>query len=104
MRGIISLLFLALLIKAADLPAGVKKMPDGTAVTALPYDGAGRSCRLSGEYFSFSIGTIDGILLSNHTGRGRLTLRKDGIPFLDSEIRQTSARRLQIQPIESISP
>ena len=82
----------------------VKKMPDGTAVTALPYDGAGRSCRLSGEYFSFSIGTIDGILLSNHTGRGRLTLRKDGIPFLDSEIRQTSARRLQIQPIESISP
>ncbi len=82
----------------------VKKMPDGTAVTALPYDGAGRSCRLSGEYFSFSIGTIDGILLSNHTGCGRLTLRKDGIPFLDSEIRQTSARRLQIQPIESISP
>ena len=34
MRGIISLLFLALLIRAADLPAGVKKMPDGTLLVA----------------------------------------------------------------------
>ena len=82
----------------------LKKMPAGPEVTAFPYDGAGRSYRLSGEQFSFSIGTIDGILLSNHTGRGRLTLRKDGILFLDAEIPQTSARRLHIQPLESISP
>ncbi len=34
MRGIISLIFLALLIRAADLPAGVKKMPDGTLLVA----------------------------------------------------------------------
>ena len=82
----------------------LKKMPEGPAVSSLPYDAAGRSYHLSGDLFSFSIGTIDGILLSNHTGRGHLTLRKDGIPFLDSEIPQTSVRRLQIQPVESISP
>ena len=82
----------------------LKKMPDGPAVTAIPYEGAGRSYQLSGEQFSFSIGTIDGILLSNHTGCGHLTLRKDGIPFLDSDIQQTSVQRLQIQPLESISP
>ena len=82
----------------------LKKMPEGSAVTAIPYEGAGRSYRLSGEHFSFSIGTIDGILLSNHTGRGHLTLQKDGILYMDSEIRQTSVRRLHIQPVESISP
>jgi predicted membrane metal-binding protein len=82
----------------------LKKMPDGPAVTAIPYDGADLSFHLSGEQFSFAIGTIDGILLSNYTGRGHLTLRRNGVPFLDSDISQTSARRLLIQPIESISP
>ena len=82
----------------------LSKMPEGAAVTALPYDDGARSYRLSDELFSFSIGTIDGILLSNHTGRGHLTLKKDGIPFLDAEIRQTSVRRLLVQPLESISP
>ena len=77
-------------------------MPDGPAVTALPYDGAASSCDLSGELFSFSIGTIDGILLSNHTGRGHLTLRKDGILFFDADIQQTSARRLHIRRIGTI--
>ncbi len=80
------------------------KMPDGPTVTALPYNGAISSYKLSGEHFSFSIGTIDGILLSNHTGRGHLTLRQDGIPFSDAEIPQTSAWRLHIQPVESITP
>ena len=80
------------------------KMPDCPAVTALPYDGPVTSYRLSDDLFSFSIGTIDGILLSNHTGRGHLTLRKDGIPFRDADIRQTSVRRLHIQPLESITP
>ncbi len=80
------------------------KMPDGPVVTALPYRGAISSCDLSGELFSFSIGTIDGNLLSNHTGRGHLTLRKDGIMFLDADLTQTSARRLHIQPLESITP
>lgn len=78
------------------------KMPDGPAVTALPYDGAASSCDLSEELFSFSIGTIDGILLSNHTGRGHLTLRKDGILFFDADIQQTSARRLHIRRIGTI--
>ena len=80
----------------------LSKMPDGPAVTDLPYDGPGMSYRLSGDLFSFSIGTIDGILLSNHTGRGHLTLRKDGIPFRDADIRQTSARRLHIRRIGEI--
>ena len=82
----------------------LNKMPDGPTVAAIPYDGADRSYHLSGELFSFFIGTIDGILLSNHTGRGHLTLKKDGVPFLDAEIQQTSVRRLQIQPVERISP
>ena len=82
----------------------LNKMPDGPVVTALPYDGAISSYDLSGEHFSFFIGTIDGILLSNHTGRGHLTLRKAGIPFFDSDIPQTSARRLHIRRIEAISP
>ena len=80
----------------------LSKMPDGPAVTMLPYTGAITSYDLSDEHFSFSIGTIDGILLSNHTGRGHLTLRKDGIPFVDAEIPQTSARRLHIRRIETI--
>ena len=82
----------------------LNKMPDGPAVTALPYDSAGRSCDLSGELFSFSIGTIDGILLSNHLGRGHLTLKKDGIPLRDADLQQTSVRRLHIQPLESFIP
>ena len=82
----------------------MKKMPDGPVVTSIPYDGADLSCHLSGEQFSFTIGTIDGILLSNYTGCGRLTLRKNGILFLDADIPQTSARQLHIQPLESISP
>ncbi|MBP5586471.1 MAG: ComEC/Rec2 family competence protein [Lentisphaeria bacterium] len=80
------------------------KMPEGPVVTALPYDGATRSYDLSAEHFFFSIGTIDGILLSNHLGRGHLTLRKDGIPFRDADLQQTSVRRLHIQPIGSITP
>ena len=82
----------------------LKKMPGGPVVSALPYDGAERSYHLFDEHFSFAIGTIDGILLSNHIGRGHLTLRKDGIPFLDAGIQQTSARRLTIKNVESISP
>ena len=82
----------------------LSKMPDGPAVTALPYDGFARSYDLSDELFSFSIGTIDGILLSNHTGRGHLTLKKDGIPFRDDEIQQTSVRRLHIRRIDAIPP
>ena len=83
-------------------PNALGKMPDGPAVTAFPYVGATSSYDLSGELFSFSIGTIDGILLSNHTGRGHLMLRKDGIPFLDTEIQQTSVRRLNIRRIDAI--
>ena len=80
-------------------------MPEGPSVAALPYDGSDRSFHLlSGELFSFSIGTIDGILLSNHTGRGHLTLRKDGIPVRDDDIPQTSVRRLQIRRIGAIPP
>ena len=83
----------------------LSKMPDGPAVTALPHDSVARSYHLlSGELFSFSIGTIDGILLSNHTGRGHLTLRKEETPFWDADIQQTSVRRFHIQPIESIAP
>ena len=82
----------------------LSKMPDGPAVTALPYDTFARSYHLSDDIFSFSIGTIDGILLSNHTGRGHLTLKKDGVPFRDAEIRQTSVRRLHIRRIGSIPP
>ena len=85
-------------------PNALSKMPDGPAVTALPYTGAITSCDLSDEHFLFSIGTIDGILLSNHTGRGHLTLRKAGIPFWDADILQTSARRLHIRRIEAIPP
>lgn len=85
-------------------PNALSKMPDGPSVTTLPYEGGIRSYRLSDDIFSFSIGTIDGILLSNHTGRGRLTLRKDGISFWDADIQQTSARRLNIRRIETIPP
>jgi len=81
-----------------------KKMPDGPAVAFIPYDGAASSYDLSEEHFSFSIGTIDGILLSNHTGRGHLTLRKDGRTVYDAEIPQSSMQRFQIQPIESSVP
>lgn len=81
-----------------------KKMPDGSIVTDIPYDGAASSYNISDEQFFFSIGTIDGILLSNHTGRGRLTLRKDGHTLYDAEIPQSSVQRLQIQTIESITP
>ena len=80
------------------------KMPDGPAVTALPYDGIGRSYHLSDDIFFFSIGTIDGILLSNHLGRGHLTLKEDGIPFRDADLQQTSVRRLHIRRIEAIPP
>ena len=82
----------------------LSKMPDGPAVTAFPYEGAVSAYDLSGEQFSFSIGTIDGILLSNHTGRGHLTLKKDGILFRDADIPQTSARQLHIRRIDTISP
>ena len=80
-----------------------KKMPDGPVVTDIPYDGAASSYSISDEHFFFSIGTIDGILLSNHTGRGHLTLRNDGHTVYDAEIPQTSAQRLQIKTIESMS-
>ena len=82
----------------------LKKMPDGPAVTEFPYDGATCSYSLSGEQFSFTIGTIVGILLSNHTGHGHLTLRKDGIQILDAGIRQTSVQRLRIQTAETTTP
>ena len=79
-----------------------KKMPDGPVVTFFPYDGAASSYDLSEEHFSFSIGTIDGILLSNHTGRGHLTLRKDGRTIYDAEIPQSSEQRIRIQPISTV--
>ena len=82
----------------------LKKMPEGPAVTAYPYEGAATSFHLSDEHFSFSIGTIDGILLSNNTGRGHLTLRENGVSFYDAGIRQVSAQRLLIQPIERTTP
>ena len=82
----------------------LKKMPEGPVITALPYDGARTSFRLSDEQFFFNFGTIDGFLLSNNTGRGHLTMRKDGVIFHDAGIEQTSARRLQINPIERTSP
>ena len=81
-----------------------KKMPDGPAVTFFPYDGAASSYDLSEEQFFFSIGTIDGILLSNHTGRGHLTLRKDGRTIYDADFQQSSVQRIRIQPIESTVP
>ena len=82
----------------------LQKMPSGPTVTALPYDGDPVSCRLSGKQFLFSIGTIDGILVSKQTGEGRLTLRKNGITIHDDEIPQLSVRRLKIQPLERTSP
>ena len=85
-------------------PNAVKKMPAGPAVTAIPYDGASSSARLSGGQFLFSVGTFDGILLSNQTGGGHLTLRKNGIPLYDSGVRQTSEQRFHIQPIERTTP
>ncbi len=82
----------------------LKKMPEGPAVTAYPYEGAASSFRLSDEHFSFSIGTIDGILLSNNTGRGHLSLRENGVSIYDAGISQVSAQRLLIQPIERTTP
>ena len=82
----------------------LKKMPDGPAVTSYPYEGAATSFRLSDDSFSFSIGTIDGILLSNNTGRGHLTLKQNGIPFYDAGISQTSTQRIQPQSIERTVP
>ena len=78
----------------------LKKMPEGPAVTAYPYEGDATSFRLSDDTFSFSIGTIDGILLSNNTGRGHLTLKQNGKPFYDADISQTSTQRIQPQTIE----
>ncbi|MBR4673973.1 MAG: hypothetical protein IKP00_05855 [Victivallales bacterium] len=34
MKGTLAILFLALMLRAADMPAGVKKMPDGTLLVA----------------------------------------------------------------------
>ena len=34
MRGTLAILFLALMLRAADMPAGVKKRPDGTLLVA----------------------------------------------------------------------
>lgn len=82
----------------------VKKMPEGPAVTAIPYDGASSSARLSDGQFLFSVGTIDGVLLSNQTGGGHLTLRKNGIAIYDSDVRQTSEQRFHIQAIERTAP
>jgi len=81
-----------------------KKMPEGPAVTVFPYEGPASAFYLSDGDFCFSFGTIDGVLLSNQTGRGRLMLRKGGVVFYDAEFQQTSAQRLQIQPLERISP
>ena len=81
-----------------------KKMPDGPVVAALPYDGDPVSYQISGKQFLFSIGTIDGVLLSNQTGEGRLSLRENGAAIRDAEIPQTSMQRLQIQPLERKNP
>ena len=78
----------------------LKKMPDGPTVTAYPYEGAATSFRLSDNTFFFSIGTIDGILLSNNTGCGHLTLKQNGISFYDAAISQTSTQRIQPQAID----
>jgi len=82
----------------------LKKMPDGPSVTAYPYEGAATSFRLSDDTFSFSIGTISGILLSNNTGRGHLTLKRNGIFIYDAGISQTSTQRLTLQPIGRTTP
>ena len=81
----------------------LKKMPEGPTVTAYPYEGAASSFRLSDDTFYFSIGTIEGILLSNNTGRGHLTLKNAGSVFYDADISQTSAQRIQPQAIEKTS-
>jgi len=82
----------------------VAKMPAGPVVTALPYDGAFDRCRLSGELFSFTLGTISGELLSNADGNGRLTLRRKGVVLRDSALEPGSSYRIQTQPLERTVP
>jgi len=82
----------------------LKKMPDGPAVTVYPYDGAASAYHLSDGLFSFSVGTIDGNLLSNQTGSGHLTLRKGGVALYDAGFPQSSVQRLHIQPLERTTP
>lgn len=82
----------------------VAKMPAGPVVTALPYDGAFGRCNLSGELFSFTLGTISGELLSNTDGNGRLTLRRNGVVLSDSALEPGSSYRIHTQPIERIVP
>ena len=80
------------------------KMPDGPAVSTLPYDGAFTVCDLSGDLFSFTIGTISGELLSNDSGNGRLTIRQNGRLIQDSVFTPGSSYRFHTQPIESATP
>ena len=82
----------------------VAKMPAGPAVTALPYDGAFDRCALSGELFSFTLGTISGERLSNTSGNGRLTLRRNGAVLRDSALEPGSSYRIHTQPLERTVP
>ena len=82
----------------------VSKMPAGPVVTALPYDGAFGRCDLSGELFSFTLGTISGELLSNTDGNGRLTLRRNGVVLRDSALEPGSSYRIHTQPLERTVP
>jgi len=82
----------------------VSKMPDGIPVAALPYEGAFNTCRISGDLFSFSVGTISGELLSNDVGNGRLTLRRDGVLLMDDALTPDSAYRFHTLTIERTAP
>lgn len=82
----------------------VAKMPPGPVVTALPRDGAFDRCELSGDLFSFTLGTISGELLSNTGGNGRLTIRRNGVVLRDSALEPGSSYRIHTQPLERTVP
>ena len=82
----------------------VGKMPDGIAVSTLPHRGAFTRCDLSGDLFSFSIGTISGELLSNDSGNGRLIVRQGGLPLRDIVLTPGSTYRIRTQTIERTTP
>ena len=79
-------------------------MPPGPVVTALPRDGAFDRCELSGDLFSFTLGTISGELLSNTGGNGRLTIRRNGVVLRDSALEPGSSYRIHTQPLERTVP
>ena len=82
----------------------VGKMPDGIAVSTLPHRGAFTRSDLSGDLFSFSIGTISGELLSNDSGNGRLIVRQGGLPLRDIVLTPGSTYRIRTQTIERTTP